>query len=219
MKKSIVCSLLVFAAVSGFAADNPQAFRQSVAYSIRDSADLLEYKYIQGWAQIPSVMTFVNDDGTVTVCAGDENAQDTYIYEYSRDMKLLKTYKFHNEMEKLGAFTKDSAGNYYFFYAQDVKDGEYIVDHEDPTNGTIWALKPGTRPKDNMALVKYDASGRRQKIRTYAPDGKDGYGVGLPFNSGNCKLEISGSLIAVHFSGVELFSIHQRNGMSMIRQG
>ena len=87
-------------------------------------------------------MTYVDDDGSVSVC--NATSTSTYIYEYSSDLHFIKTMKFQNEFNKLGAFAKDNEWNYYLFYATDVSEGEF--------------------EKNNMALVKYDNSGNRQNI-------------------------------------------------------
>ncbi|MDR3171626.1 MAG: hypothetical protein LBU17_08380, partial [Treponema sp.] len=118
MKKAFCTLAVLFGLLCAVAADdeNPSLVRQSVGYTVRDTYDATGNKYINYASQHPSLMTFVNADGSVTVCADDESAHDTYIYEYSKDMALIKTMKFHNELETLGAFTKDREGNYYFFY-------------------------------------------------------------------------------------------------------
>ncbi|GHV78309.1 hypothetical protein AGMMS49944_01000 [Spirochaetia bacterium] len=192
-KITVLTLLFVLTVVSAvtvpavFAADtNPSATRQSVVYTIRDSVDVLGNKYLKYSSQLPSLQAIVNDDGGVTVCAADEIAHDTYIYEYSRDMNLLKTYKFHNELETLGAFTKDSARNYYFFYANDVPEGAFA--------------------QNNMAFAKYSPDGTKIKTFYLAAQTSDekwarGYsGVKIPFDAGTCRLEISGDLIAVYFA-------------------
>ncbi|MDR1637247.1 MAG: hypothetical protein LBR93_07900 [Treponema sp.] len=162
---------------------------QAVPYTLRDSVDTVGNKYIGYGSRIPSVMTYVQDDGSVSVCGVDENQLDTCVYEYSKDMKLMKTLKFHNELKTLGAFTKDAGGNYYFFYGEAVKKDE--------------------PDRENMALVKYDRSGGKQKtykLKAYADNSF--HGIRVPFDASGCRLEISGTIIAVYF-GREMFNGHQ----------
>jgi hypothetical protein len=169
--------------------ENPSLVRQSVGYTVRDTYDATGNKYIFFASQHPSVMTFVNADGSVTVCVADESAHDTYIYEYSKDMALIKTMKFHNERKMLGAFTKDGEGNYYLFYAENVGKDE--------------------QDRENMAMVKYDPSGSKQKTyQLKAQADKSFDGIQLPFDASTCRLELSGSMLAVYFAR-EMFSGHQ----------
>jgi hypothetical protein len=160
---------------------NPSFIRQRVDYTIRDSVDRIGNLYISYQGQLPSVMTFVNKDGTVTVCTSDENAKITYIYEYSANLEGSRTLKFQNELDMLGAFSKDDDGNYYIFYAKDVEENQRTV--------------------ENMAVVKYDKGG--EKIKTYKLKAyADGSFLGIkePFAAGTCRLELSGSMLAVYFS-------------------
>ncbi|MDR2922068.1 MAG: hypothetical protein LBU85_01855 [Treponema sp.] len=172
-----------------------------IDYLIRDSVDMFGNQYICYWGQLPSVFTFVNNDGSVTICASSEDeitrydngaittsivinpsgesVRKTYIYEYDSNLKEQKTFQFQNELKQLGAFTKDNDGNYYFFYAEAAAD----------------------RKHENMAVVKYNSKG--EKINTYKQnaDPPDNFGgIKIPFEAGTCKLELSASMLAVYFS-------------------
>jgi hypothetical protein len=162
-------------------------YHRRVEYSIRDSVDATESKYIRYSSWLPSVLTFVNGDGSVTVCTSDENAKITYIYEYSADLEELKTLSFQNELGSLGAFAKDNDGNYYFFYG----------------------ARAANQNAENMALVKYSPEGEKTnayKLKAKPPNSFDG--IRIPFDAGTCRLELAGSMLAVYFAR-EMFSGHQ----------
>jgi len=166
---------------------NLTSARIALDYAVSDSVDNYGNLYIRYHSFLPSVMTFVNSDGTVTVCTSDKNAKITYVYEFSADLIEQRMLSFNNELDSLGAFTKDSDGNYYFFYA---------------FTASINSL-------ENMAVVKYNSNG--DKLNTYklianAPNSFGG--VRIPFDAGTCRLEISGSMLAVYFAR-EMFNGHQ----------
>ena len=146
------------------------------------------------------ITTFVNNNGNVSVCAA--GITTTYVYEYTKDLQLIKTMQFTNEYEmdaiyfynnneyEIDAmhfynncgFTKDNEGNYYFFYGKNQQEDERI---------------------ENMALVKYNSSGN--KLNTFrlkdVPDfGLDG--VKRPFTSAACRMEISGNMLCVYFGKI-----------------
>ena len=159
--------------------------RRSVNYKIRESVDNTGNLYISYQSQLPSVLTFVNKDGTVTVCTSDD--KNTYIYEYSTLLKETKTLSFKNLLGTLGAFTKDDEGNYYFFYAENTS----------------------SRSANNMAVIKYNNKGKKMKqykLKSLAQNSFNG--VKKPFRGGTCRLEISGSMLAVYFAR-EMFNGHQ----------
>ena len=97
--------------------DNPHVVTINTEY---DAAVSIDYgsKYLNGWDTLtPIILTNVRKDGKVSVCSYDNYSKDTYIYEYSKDMKHIKTLKIHNEYEKFGSFAADNEGNYFFFTA------------------------------------------------------------------------------------------------------
>ena len=168
---------------------NPSFVRQKTDYAIRDSVDKIGNLYISYQSQLPSVMTFVNGDGSVSVCSSDENEKITYIYEYSMNLELQRSFNIPNEIGQLGAFTKDTDGNYYFFYGAETT----------------------SQNSENMAMVKYDRNGT--KIKSFRLKAKsngrvDMDGIKVPFDAGTCRLELSGSMLAVYFAR-EMFSGHQ----------
>ncbi|MDR0443644.1 MAG: hypothetical protein LBH44_09580 [Treponema sp.] len=164
----------------------PDSVRRTVDYTIRSSVDTGS-AYAHYASQHPSVFTFVNNDGSVTVCVSDDSAKMTYIYEYSADLAERKTHKFKNELDMLGAFTKDNDGSYYFFYGS----------------------KTNSKTVNNMAMVKYDKDGksvRSFKLVANAPNSFSG--IQTPFDAGTCRLELSGSMLAVYFAR-GMFDGHQ----------
>jgi hypothetical protein len=156
-------------------------------YNVTNSIDYGN-KYLDGWGELtPIIMTYVSNDGTVSVCSADTATKQTYIYEYSKDLQYIKTLAFQNEFDKLGAFVKDDEGNYYIFYAK-------------YTNN---------RTEKNMAMVKYNTEGEKineYKLEAYALNSMAG--VSDPFYAGGCRLELSGSMLAVYFAR-KMFNGHQ----------
>jgi hypothetical protein len=168
---------------------NPSFVRQQVDYTIRDSVDRIGNLYISYQSQLPSVMTFVNRDGTVTVCSSNENTKTTYIYEYSMNLEFQKVFNIQNEIGQLGAFTKDEDGNYYFFYGAETT----------------------SQNSENMAMVKYDKNGIKInsfKLKAKSNGRVDMDGIKIPFDAGTCRLALSGSMLSVYFAR-EMFSGHQ----------
>jgi hypothetical protein len=163
------------------------SIRRLVDYTIRDSVDNIGNLYIKYHSQLPSVLTFVNEDGTVTVCSSDESAKTTYIYEFDRRLNETGNFSFLNEFSTLGAFTKDDEGSYYFFYAERARN----------------------QNTENMAVVKYSRAG--EKINTYklkAQAANSFGGIRVPFDAGTCRIELSGFMLAAYFSR-EMFNGHQ----------
>ena len=144
--------------------------------------------YLSGWEDLtPIIMTYVDYNGLISVCSTDQDLNETYIYEYSRELSYIKTIKLKNVYEKLGAFTKDDEGNYYIFYANVTK----------------------SKSAKNMALVKYDNNG--EKINDYILEStpkKCFGGVTNPFYAGSCRMELSDSMLAVYFAR-KMFNGHQ----------
>ena len=192
MKQTIFFLILISAAFCPLnsqetAAENLASVRRAVDFNVIDSVDNYGNLYIRFHSFHPSVLTYVNNDGAVTVCASDNSAGVTHIYEYSADLEEQETIALQNELGSLGAFTKDSGGNYYFFYAANAAN----------------------RNSENMAVVKYNGNG--DKINTFrlianAPNSFGG--IRIPFDAGTCRMEISGSMLAVYFAR-EKFNGHQ----------
>ena len=165
--------------------ENLSSVRRTVDYYVRDSVDNYGNLYIRSYSPLPFVLTFVNNDGSVTVCT--PNGSTTHIYEYNINLEETNTLAFQNEIGSLGAFTKDDEGNYYFFYGKPATD----------------------RNEENMALVKYDSNGERTntyRLRSFAPNSFNG--IRSPFYAGTCRLELSGSMLAVYFAR-EMYNGHQ----------
>ena len=187
MNKSVVCFLALL--LTGYRSlyAMPDSVSWTVDYELRDSADRSGNRYISAWSQLPSVLTFVNDDGSVTVCAADEAAKITHIYEYSAGLEERGTFSFQNALDRLGAFTKDGEGNYYFFYGS----------------------RAARRDAENMAMVKRGREGEELMVfRLKANTRNSMDGIRVPFDAGTCRLELSGSMLAVYFAR-EMFSGHQ----------
>jgi len=155
-------------------------------YTVADSVDF-GYRYLAGWGELtPIISTFVNYDGSISICSIDNNTQEIYIYEYSKDLSHIKTMKFHNEFKKFGSFVKDYEGNYYILCGDDVQERAF--------------------EQKNMLIVKYDENG--EKINSFYLTAQTtdeiwarGYsGIKRPFYAGSCRLEISGNWIAAYFS-------------------
>jgi len=187
-------TLLFFIAVySVFGADAEKKLNfvtVDTGYNVANSVDTgtayLNKHFMNVGDLTPIIMTFVNNDGSVSICSVDSGARETYIYEYTNDLKYIKTVQIKNEYGKFGAFTRDDKGNYYVFSAESVQDGAFN--------------------QNNMALAKYNSNGRREAVfylpaQTSNEKWARGYsGVKEPFSTGSCRLEISGDWIAVYFS-------------------
>jgi len=173
--------------LSLYSQENLTSVRRTVDFNIRDTVDNIGNLYIRYHSYLPSVLTFVNDDGSVTVCTSDESTGTTHIYEYNINLEETGTLSLQNELGSLGAFTRDSEGNYYFFY------GKYTTN----------------RNEENMAIVECDSNGEKintYRLRSFAPNSFDG--IRTPFRAGTCRLELSGSMLAVYFAR-EMYSGHQ----------
>jgi hypothetical protein len=185
MKRITLLALMAGSLIFNLAAQQLTEVRRTVSYTIRDSVDRVGNQYIRYSGQHPSVLTFINNDGSVTVCSSDVNT--TYIYEYDINLKEQKTLTFKNELGSLGAFTKDNDGNYYFFYG-------------------VYSENENT---ENMSMVKYNREGNKintYKLIAHTPNSFDG--IRTPFRAGTCRLELSGSMLVVYFAR-EMFSGHQ----------
>jgi hypothetical protein len=185
--KSICIMIALFCTLPMAAQDaNPALVVQELNYTIRDSVDVSGNKYIGYAGQLPSLLSLVNDDGSVSVCTSNDRTQETFVYEYTKNMNLTKTMYFQNELAILGAFTKDADGSYYFFYGVD-----------------------SGRSAENMAVAKYDKEGKKintYRLKAHAENSMDG--IKTPFDAGTCRLELSGSMLAVYFARL-MFSGHQ----------
>jgi len=168
--------------------ENLTSVSRETGYAInRDSIDNFGNLYIRFHSFHPSVMTFVNSDGSVSVCSSDESTDTTYVYEYDMNLEERETLVFQNELGSLGAFTKDDEGNYYFFYA----------------------ARAASRTAENMAMVKYDRNGEKINVYKQRADPPNNFGgIRIPYDAATCRLELSGSMLAVYLSR-ERFDGHQ----------
>ena len=135
--------------------------------------------YLRPRAPSDVLMTYVSEDGTVSVCSATDTT--TYIYEYSSDLRYIRTVSFQNELPTLGAFTKDNEGNFYFFYTKYVDEDEKDV--------------------ENMAVVKYDSFGARlnmYRLKAFADNSFLGVRGFSP--SGSRRMEISSNMLAIYFA-------------------
>jgi len=161
--------------------------RIELDFNILNTVDYYGNLYIRFHAFLPSVLTFVNNDGSVTVCTSDDSAKVTWIYEFGMDLTEQKRFSIPNEHSMLGAFTKDNEGNYYIFYAG----------------------RATKTTDENMIIAKYDQNGEKVNTFKMQANPRDGFStVKIPFDAGTCRLEISGSMLAVYFAH-ERFDGHQ----------
>jgi len=166
---------------------NPHSVTFNTEYNVPFSIDAGS-RYLSGWDELtPIITTYIDHAGSVSICSVDSNARETYIYEYSQELVHIKTIKVANEFEKFGAFVKDDEGNYYLFFAGRASGASV----------------------ENMALVKYDNDGniiKTMKLRARTPNSFDG--VRNPFYAGSCRMELSGSMLAIYFAR-QRFDGHQ----------
>ncbi|MCL2810037.1 MAG: hypothetical protein FWD24_08275 [Treponema sp.] len=203
MKKLLLSLLLILLCISVFAqtetsvqlehivsinrTSNLLSVKLSVDYFIRDSVDNIGNLYIHYPGQHPTVMTFVNNDGSVTVCVSDTDAKRTHIYEFNSELEEQRRLTIQNEMDILGAFTKDDEGYYYFFFAKQTRNHN----------------------EENMATVKYNPHGEKIISYTLKAMAINSFnGVAIPFRAGTCRIELSGSMLAIYFAR-QKFNNHQ----------
>jgi len=166
--------------------NNPHLVTINTEYNVTNSIDYGK-KYLDGWGELtPIIMTYVNNNGSVSVCSVDIETKQTYIYEYSKDLQYIKKLTFQNELDKLGAFVKDDEGNYYIFYAKNVNEGDF--------------------KQINMTITKYNSKGEKTGAFFLPAQTSDeiwagGYsGIKTPFFCGSCRMEVAGDWIAVYFA-------------------
>ncbi|GHV95997.1 hypothetical protein AGMMS50293_23170 [Spirochaetia bacterium] len=191
MKRLIIyVTVFFFMTLSVYAAEtNPSLHHQDISYHLRASVDISGKQYISYGGIHPSVITYVNNDGSVSVCADNNGEKQTVVYEYNSSLNIIRTLQFTNELRDLGSFTKDDEGNYYFFYGEPARNNQ--------------------KRQENMALVKYSPSGEKLKTFKLNASAANSFdGIRIPFDAGTCRLELSGSMLAVYF-GREMFSGHQ----------
>ncbi|MDR0908769.1 MAG: leucine-rich repeat domain-containing protein [Spirochaetaceae bacterium] len=192
MKNIKLVFVMLFVVVFGVSGQmqNPRFVSASLDFSLRDSVDQTGNLYITAWSQRPSLLTLVSADGSISLALSNENAGQTgqtFIYEYNSGLALQKTVQIPNERALLGAFTKDTEGNYYIFYAANAKSQNDV----------------------NMAMGKYDADGKKLLEYTLVANAPDSFsGIREPFNAGTCRLELSGDNLCVYFAR-EMFNGHQ----------
>lgn len=162
--------------------------------SSNNSTKSTRNNYLTGWSvSVPSVQTIVDEIGNTSIL----DAENAKIYEYNSHSELLRTVTLNKEFETIGSFTKDKNGNYYVFYAQPVSEGAFN--------------------EQNMALIKYSSQGNKLNEYKLAAQTTDerwalGYsGVKVPFDSGTCRMEISGHMIAVYFGRIQFVAKDKLN--------
>lgn len=140
---------------------------------------------INMWSDItPTLQTIVAGDGTVSVMNTEKDGI-VEVCEFTPDGQYSRNLFFTKELPLVGAFTRDSDGNYYIFYAKEVDEGAFN--------------------EKNMVLVKYSSEAKRLDafyLQAQTNDERwasEYSGVKTPFAFGTCKIEISGDLIAVYF--------------------
>ena len=186
MKVIITFILLTTLSPLAFAQPNTLSVTIDTVYNVPFSIDY-GYGYLSGWDDLtPIITTYIDHTGTISVCSVDTNARETYIYEYTQDLRPIKTIKVSNEFEKLGAFVKDEDGNYYILSAEDVQEGAFN--------------------QKNIVITKYDSEGEKINAFYLIAQTSDeiwarGFsGIKRPFYAGSCRMEISGDWIAVYFA-------------------
>lgn len=105
----------------------------------------IDYTFQSELAELKTDVTelFVNDDGTLTVCALSSNYEDEnylYLYEYDKDKICINTIKIKKIYPEFGSFLRDEFGNYYILYSKDMR-------------------APLVSADKDMVLVKYDSHG------------------------------------------------------------
>ena len=178
---------------SGIAATGQQNPRKTVITPAEPIFGATDSTPLWDWANRSALLTVVGDDGTISVM----DRLNAIVYEFSYEMELTRTLHFDKPLAEIGAFTRDDAGNFFVFYAQDAEEGDYT--------------------KQNMVLVKYSPAGVMLMDYWLEAQTSDerwgaGYsGVMLPFRAGTARVEISGDMIAVYFARIMFNSGNDSN--------
>ena len=125
---------------------------------------------LSDWASVTSIQTVVNSDGSISIM----DVENAIVYEYDSGMKFTRLQKFEKVLPMVGAFVKDTEGQYYVLYAA------YAVDKDEK----------------NMALIKYSEGKNVNEYWLTAGQVNNQE----PFAYGSCRLELSGNLIAAYFA-------------------
>ena len=176
---ALVTLIALYSAPESDARENPAVFSQDVDYLVTNSIDHGD-KYFAVDGQIKYIRTYVSGNGNVSVCVPaykQHLSEDISVFEYSKDLRYIKTMKFKIEYGSFGGFTKDNDGNYYFFSIKDVEDNEKTV--------------------ENMAVVKYGSLGN--KLNTFRLAAGS---INMKRPSPG-RMEVSGNLVCVYFGGTQ----------------
>ena len=98
MKKLFTISLfiLLFAVAYLHAQPDLVSVNRSLDFTIQSSVDRVGNLYIKAWDELPHVLTFVNNDGSITICTSSTNT--TYVFEYDEDLNETREMTFENEV-------------------------------------------------------------------------------------------------------------------------
>jgi len=90
-KKTFLFALMAVSIVFNLAAQQITEAVRKIDYQIRDTADYNGNRYISYWGQHPSVLTFVNSDGSVTVCASNTSKSNSRKDGHAGHPKIIET--------------------------------------------------------------------------------------------------------------------------------
>lgn len=141
----------------------------------------------------PNVWSTLNADGSLSVLTRENTPGVSHIFEFDANGVFKRKVVINDapftqvtdRIVKTGDFISDAAGNYYILYGVNLAEGA-VNDY-------------------SVVLYKYSKDGvKLDDFQLKAQTGDRFTSVKLPFDSGNCRLEISGNKIAAYF-GRQMF--------------
>ncbi|MGO4542495.1 stalk domain-containing protein [Paenibacillus sp. 2TAB19] len=147
----------------------------SIRSTVGQGADFLaSYDYLA-----PSVVTFVNPDGTLNVGWDDQNSETLKIATLSADLKVTNTFSIKKEMTLMGSYTKDEQGNFYVLWGREVQENE--------------------KNAASVKISKYSNAGVKMGDVSFTAGTQYFNGTKEPFAFANAKLQYSNGLLVAFF--------------------
>ena len=163
---------------------NPRISVVGVDFTPRSIVDN-STSFLARWSSVSSITSVQNPDGSYAVAAENAARTAVYLLEINNSSgAITKEFKIDNLLPLFGGFTKDTFGNYYLFFGQNIDDSDTIT--------------------KNLILAKYNSSGALVASNQFtAPIGflsSVDRGVIHPFAAGSARLTISDDKLLVFFS-------------------
>ncbi|GMK42376.1 hypothetical protein PCCS19_54350 [Paenibacillus sp. CCS19] len=139
--------------------------------------------FLDSYADLaPSIVSYVNPDGTVNVGWVDTKSSSIKIAAMDQQLKRTNVLTFKMEMPNFGTFTKDDQGNYYILWGRWVEE-----DQQD---------------KPSVQISKYSSTGAKLGDVLFTSGTQYFRGTKEPFHYANAKLQYSNGLLVAYFGRV-----------------